>query len=142
MTTRSWSPLASMHLFSLAVQRVAHIHHPEVHEIVPSHHCVVRFRQRRPVRERGAEAVAEALVVVLENADVSRWPPGWAVSDRHTDLWAVNRELAFPLERTDRRGRYVGHDLPDTQRAVAAKVACAPAGSRTETGWEYEAASI
>ena len=45
--------------------------------------------------------------MVLENADVSRWPPGWAVSDRHTDLWAVNRELAFPLERTDRRGRYV-----------------------------------
>ena len=82
--------LVSMHLFSLGVQRVAHIHHPEVHEIVPSHHCVVRFRQRRPVRERGAEAVAEALVVALEDADVSRWPPGWAVSDRHTDLWAVN----------------------------------------------------
>jgi hypothetical protein len=96
-----------MHLFSLAVQRVAHIHHPEVHEIVPSHHCVLRFRQRRPVRERGAEAVAEALVTVLENADVSRWPPGWAVSHRHTDLWAVNGELAFPLERTDRLGRYV-----------------------------------
>jgi hypothetical protein len=29
------------------------------------------------------------------------------VSDRHTDLWAVNGELAFPLERTDRLGRYV-----------------------------------
>ena len=74
---------------------------------MPSHHCVVRFRQRRPVRERGAEAVAEALVAVLENADVSRWPPGWAVSDRQTELWAVNGELAFPLERTDRLGRYV-----------------------------------
>jgi hypothetical protein len=96
-----------MHLFSLVVQRVAQIHHPEVHEIVPSHHCVVRFRQRRPVRERGAEAVAEALVVALEHADVSRWPPGWAVSDRHTDLWAVNASLAFPLERSDRPGRYV-----------------------------------
>ena len=44
---------------------MAQIDHPEVHEIVPSHHCVVRFRQRRPVRERGAEAVAEALVVAL-----------------------------------------------------------------------------
>jgi hypothetical protein len=96
-----------MHLFSLPVQRVAHIQHPEVHEIVPSHHCVVRFRQRRPVRERGTEAVAEALVATLEDADVSRWPPGWAVSDRHTDLWAVNGSLAFPLERTDRRGRYL-----------------------------------
>ena len=86
---------------------MARIDHPEVHEIVPSHHCVVRFRQRRPVRERGAEAVAEALVVALENADVSRWPPSWAVSDRHTDLWAVSGSLAFPLERSDRHGRYV-----------------------------------
>jgi hypothetical protein len=89
------------------VQRVAHIHHPEVHEIVPSHHCVVRFRQRRPVRERGTEAVAEALVTTLEDADVSRWPPGWAISDKSTDLWAVNGQLAFPLERSDRHGRYV-----------------------------------
>jgi hypothetical protein len=96
-----------MHLFSLPVQRVARINHPEVREIVPSHHCVVRFRQRRPVRERGAEAVAEALVNTLETADVSRWPPGWAISDRHTDLWAVNGPLAFPLERSDRHGRYV-----------------------------------
>jgi hypothetical protein len=96
-----------MHLFSLAVQRVAQIQHPEVHEIVPSHHCVVRFRQRRPVRDRGTEAVAEALVATLEHADVSRWPPGWAVSDRTTDLWAVNGLLAFPLERSDRLGRYV-----------------------------------
>jgi hypothetical protein len=96
-----------MHLFSLPVQRVAHIDHPEVHEIVPSHHCVVRFRQRRPVRERGAEAVAEALMAALADADISRWPPGWAVSDRHTDLWAVSGKLAFPLERSDRAGRYV-----------------------------------
>ena len=86
---------------------MAQIHHPEVHEIVPSHHCVVRFRQRRPVRERGSEAVAEALVAVLEGCDVSRWPPAWAVGDRSTDLWAVNGPLAFPLERTDRRGRYL-----------------------------------
>jgi hypothetical protein len=96
-----------MHLFSPPVQRVAHIDHPEVHEIVPSHHCVVRFRQRRPVSQRGGEAVAEALIAALVDADVSRWPPGWAVSDRHTDLWAVNGKLAFPLERSERRGRYV-----------------------------------
>src|SRR5918998_5917526 len=103
MTTRS----GCIRLFSRAVQRVARIGHPEVHEIVPSHHCVVRFRQRRPVRERGTEAVAEALVVALEGSDVSRWPPGWAISDRRTDLWAVNGTLAFPLERSDRAGRYV-----------------------------------
>jgi hypothetical protein len=32
------------------MQRIARLSHPEVREIVPSHHCVVRFRQRRPVR--------------------------------------------------------------------------------------------
>src|SRR5688500_16230296 len=109
MTTGSAAPArsASMLLFSLPVQRVARIDHPEVHEIVPSHHSVVRSRQRRPVRERGPGAVAVALFRAREDADVSRWPPGWAVSDRHTDLWAVNGPLAFPLERSDRHGRYV-----------------------------------
>jgi hypothetical protein len=96
-----------MHLFSLAVQRVARLDHPEVHQIVPSHHCVVRFRQRRPVRERGADVVAEALVAALEDSDVSRWPPAWAISDRRTELWAVNGELAFPLERAGMPGRWV-----------------------------------
>ena len=89
------------------MQRVAQVDHPEVREIVPSHHCVVRFRQRRPVRERGSEAVAEALMAALRNADVSRWPPAWAVNDRHTELWAVNGELAFPLEPSGAPGRFV-----------------------------------
>jgi hypothetical protein len=89
------------------MQRVARLDHPEVREVVPSHHCVVRFRQRRPVRQRGAEAVAVALIEVLEGADVSRWPPAWAISDRRTELWAVNGELAFPLERGGAPGRYV-----------------------------------
>ncbi len=89
------------------MQRVARLEHPEVREIVPSHHCVVRFRQRRPVRERGSEAVAVALIEALEGADVSRWPPAWAISDRHTELWAVNGELAFPLERGGATGRFV-----------------------------------
>lgn len=89
------------------MQRVAQLDHPEVREIVPSHHCVVRFRQRRPVRERGSEAVAEALTAALRNADVSRWPPAWAVNDRYTELWAVNGELAFPLEPSGAPGRFV-----------------------------------
>jgi hypothetical protein len=89
------------------MQRVARLDHPEVREVVPSHHCVVRFRQRRPVRERGTEAVAEALIGVLEDADISRWPPAWAVNDRGTELWAVNAELAFPLERGGAPGRWV-----------------------------------
>ena len=89
------------------MQRVAHLDHPEVREVVPSHHCVVRFRQRRPVRERGSEAVAEALMAALRDADVSRWPPAWAVNDRYTELWAVNGELAFPLEPSGAPGRFV-----------------------------------
>jgi hypothetical protein len=89
------------------VQRVAHLNHPEVREIVPSHHCVLRFRQRRPVAERGTAAVADALIAVLEDADVSRWAPSWAVGDRETRLWAVSGELAFPLEATDRAGRFL-----------------------------------
>jgi hypothetical protein len=89
------------------VQRLARLDHAQVREVVPSHHCVVRFRQRRPVRERGSEAVTEALIAALEGADVSRWPPAWAVSDRSTELWAVNGELAFPLEPGGAPGRYV-----------------------------------
>src|SRR5688572_25637837 len=89
------------------VQRVARIDHPEVREIVPSHHCVVRFRQRRPVRARGAAALADALVTVLEDAAVSRWPPAWRVSDRQTELWPVSGELAFPLQRSRSPRRYV-----------------------------------
>ena len=90
------------------MERVARLDHSEVREIVPSHHCVVRFRRRRrPVRALGGAALADALVAVLEDADVSRWPPAWAVSDRHTELWAVSGELAFPLRPSGSPGRFV-----------------------------------
>lgn len=89
------------------MQRLARLDHPEVREIAPSHHCVVRFRERRPVRDRGSEVVAEALIAVLREADISRWPPAWAVGDRQTAHWAVNGELAFPLEPGGAPGRFV-----------------------------------
>ncbi len=89
------------------MQRVARLDHAEVREVVPSHHCVVRFRQRRPVRDRGGDAVADALISALEHAHVTRWPPAWAINDRDTELWAVSDELAFPLERSGSPGRYV-----------------------------------
>lgn len=81
--------------------------HPDVREIVPSAHCVQRFRTRMPIRVAGIAAVAGALLDTLEAADVSGWPPGWAVSDRETVLWAVHGDLAFPLARSAVDGRWV-----------------------------------
>ena len=89
------------------MQRVARVEHPEVQEIVPSHHCVLRFRQRRPFRELGTDAVTDALIAVLEDCHVSGWPPAWVQSDRGTALWAATVDLAFPLERTATPGRWL-----------------------------------
>jgi hypothetical protein len=84
-----------------------HTHHPQAREIVASDHCVQRFRQRMPVRSPGAAAVLEALRDALEHSDISGWPPPWAVSDRAAELWAVHRDVAFPLARTRAPGRWV-----------------------------------
>jgi hypothetical protein len=81
--------------------------HPEVREIVPSAHCVQRFRKRMPIRVAGIQAVAAALLDTLEAADISAWPPGWAVSDRATTLWALHADLAFPLAPSGTDGRWV-----------------------------------
>jgi hypothetical protein len=89
------------------VLRAAKVDHPEVREIVPSHHCLVRFRQRRPFRDLGTDAVTDALIAALEEADVSSWPPAWAAGDRSAGLWAATGDLAFPLERTETPGRYL-----------------------------------
>ncbi len=86
---------------------VAHTAHPEAREVVPSDHCVHRFRARMPVRAPGIAEVAAALLAALEAADVSAWPPGWAVSDRPAELWAVSGDLAFPLARTATPGRWL-----------------------------------
>ncbi len=91
---------------------VAHTHHPEAAEIVPSDHCVHRFRQRMPVRDPGVEEVATALLQALESADVSGWPPGWAVSDRPAELWAVAGDVALPLARTAHPRRWLAVPAP------------------------------
>jgi hypothetical protein len=80
--------------------------HGEVEEIVPTAHAVKRFRERYPIRTAGIDAVAGALIEALERADVSGWPPAWAVSNRPAELWAVVDDCAFPLARTGRRGRW------------------------------------
>ena len=86
---------------------VAHTGHPEAPEIVPSAHCVLRFRQRMPVRAPGGEEVARALLFALADAELTRWPPAWAVTDRPAALWAVSADLAFPLVRTNTPGRWL-----------------------------------
>lgn len=86
---------------------VAYTDHPMASEIVPTAHCVHRFRQRMPVRTPGIEEVARALIGALEAADVSAWPPGWAVSDRPAELWAVSDDVAFPLARSEHPRRWV-----------------------------------
>ena len=86
---------------------IARTAHPEAREIVASAHCIHRFRQRMPIREPGADVVAVALLAALEDADVSAWPPAWAVSDRPAELWAATKDLAFPLARTHRPGRWL-----------------------------------
>ena len=90
-----------------AVQVVAHTHHPEAPEIVASAHCIQRFRERMPIREPGRDVVDAALRETLGDADVSGWPPAWAASGRPAELWAYTTDLAFPLARTDRPGRWL-----------------------------------
>lgn len=80
---------------------------PLAPEIVPSDHCVARYRERMPIRTPGADEVISALLATLESATITRWPPAWAVSDRATTLWAVTNDLAFPLVETHETGRFL-----------------------------------
>jgi hypothetical protein len=80
---------------------------PEAPEIVPSDHCVARYRERMPIGVPGMDGVISGLLATLEIADITRWPPGWAVSDRPAMLWALSGDLAFPLAPTDTPGRWL-----------------------------------
>ena len=79
----------------------AHRHDdPEVARIQPTWHCLQRFRQRsfantaRPL----AADVAEALRLVLVDAEIARVPPAFAAG-QEAERWAIAGELAFPLAR-------------------------------------------
>lgn len=85
----------------------ARMDHPEVHEIVPSAHCVQRFRRRMPIRSPGIAEVAVALLDALEDCDVSAWPPPWAATGERAPLWAQSADLAFPLQPSGTPGRWV-----------------------------------
>ena len=51
--------------------------------------------------------MADALITALEDCHITNWPPPWGLADRATELWALNGDLAFPLERTPLPGRYL-----------------------------------
>lgn len=80
---------------------------PQAPEIVPSDHCVARYRERMPIRTPGLDEVIDALLATLEASVITRWPPAWAISDRSTALWAVTSDLAFPLAKTPDPGRFL-----------------------------------
>jgi hypothetical protein len=80
---------------------------PQAPEIIPSDHCVARYRERMPIRTPGLDEVVAELLATLESATITRWPPAWAVSDRSTALWAVTSDLAFPLVPTAATGRFL-----------------------------------
>ena len=72
--------------------------HDEVHAIQPTWHCLLRFRQRVPLAA-GADAAAAALRASLERADLTRMAPGWVSGrDRGAQMWALDGDLAYPLE--------------------------------------------
>ena len=73
--------------------------HDEVRAIQPTWHCLLRFRQRVPT-PAGTDAAAAALRASLERADLTRMAPGWVSGrDRGAQMWALDGDLAYPLER-------------------------------------------
>jgi hypothetical protein len=80
---------------------------PQAPEIVPSDHCVARYRQRMPIRAPGLDEVVHGLIAILEDATIMSYPPAWAVSDRPAPLWAISGDLAFPLARTPSPDRWL-----------------------------------
>jgi len=72
-------------------------HHDEVRAIQPTWHCLLRFRQRVKV-DPGTDAAVAALRTSLEDADLTRMPPGWiAGRERAAQMWAIDGDLAYPL---------------------------------------------
>jgi hypothetical protein len=71
-------------------------HHAEVRLIQPTWHVLLRFRHRVKV-ERGTDAAVDALRESLERADVTRMAPGWVAGERGAPMWAIDGDLAYPL---------------------------------------------
>lgn len=97
--------------------RVFRPEHPEVSEVIASDHCVLRFRKRRRIRTAGLGAVSDALHQAFEEADLTRWAPGWIDTDRQTEMWALVDDLAFPLIATAQPGVWLATTCLVRERA-------------------------
>ena len=89
---------------SLDVQSTQQSNHPAVDFLIEYPRT---DRERMPVRVAGGLTPATLLLELLRDAEITVWPPGWAVSDRHASLWALAEDLAFPLVRTPTPGRWL-----------------------------------
>lgn len=87
--------------------RVFRSDHPEVREVIASHHCVLRFRERQRIRTAGVDSVAEPLARAFEDADFTRWAPAWTSSQQGVALWALSGDLAFPLQPAGQPGTWL-----------------------------------
>jgi len=66
--------------------------------VQPTWHCLLRFRQRVKLPPGTSEAT-DALTASLERADITRMTPGWVLGrDRGAQMWAIDGDLAYPLE--------------------------------------------
>jgi len=84
-----------------------HLGHPEVEEIQPTWHCLLRFRQRVTLPS-GTDAAIAALEAALAEAEITTRPPrGIAGRGDPSALWAVSGRHAFPLQPTGEPGVWV-----------------------------------
>ena len=76
------------------------MHHDEVRFVQPTWHCLLRFRQRVKLPP-GTDVAVSALRESLERAHLTRMPPGWiAGRESGAALWAVDGDLAYPLNQS------------------------------------------
>ena len=81
--------------------------HQQVREIIVSHHCLLRFRERARIRTSGVEALNAQLRVVLAEVEISAVTPAWVSGEYDTPLWALSGEFAFPLTPVGVSGSYL-----------------------------------
>ena len=73
---------------------VAHTEHPEARELVPSAHCLLRFRERMPVRTPGGAVPTDLLLEALDAGEA-----GWRWEEQPEDGLTYAEKIG-PQDRT------------------------------------------